>query len=267
MGLEYGTGIWDWNLEWPIHGQIVSGTPQVTLREEKWCQFSGVTLKEEGNVRWTESHGTGDDRRTVTYRNHETYVDLTVVVWGDRNTPQPSKLDAGVYSFPFQFTFPPECPPTFNATHRSIKYSLSAFLSSQVNQYKIETLITVGSVVDLNLHPNVLEPVDLISQKDVKKFCCLSAGLAEISMKTPRTGYCVSNDRIPVTIDCTNGSSRQVVLRVEVAQTFLYRAHAHTKLVVTLLQAFLYKWSHRAQSQSKSNLNQNMTSRIYLYHQ
>ena len=51
MGLEYGTGIWDWNLEWPIHGQIVSGTLQVTLREEKWYQFSGVTLKEEGNVR------------------------------------------------------------------------------------------------------------------------------------------------------------------------------------------------------------------------
>lgn len=52
-----------------------------------------------------------------------------------------------------------------------------------MNQYKIETPITVGSVVDLNLHPNVLEPVDLISRKDVKKFC-LSAGLAEIENTT-----------------------------------------------------------------------------------
>lgn len=85
-------------------------------------------------------------------------------------------MQGSSYSFPFQFTFPPECPPTFNATHGSMKYSLWGFLSSQVNQYKIEALITVGSVVDLNLHPNVLEPVDLISRKDVKKFCCLSAG-------------------------------------------------------------------------------------------
>jgi len=147
-------------------------------------------------------------------------------------------MQGSSYSFPFQFTFPPECPPTFNATHGSMKYSLSAFLSSQVNQYKIEALITVGSVVDLNLHPNVLEPVDLISRKDVKKFCCLSAGLAGISMKTPWTGYCVSNDRIPVTVDCTSGSSRQVVLRVEVAQTILYRAHAHTNTSSHALTSF-----------------------------
>jgi len=159
----------------------------------------------------------------------------------------------GSTPFPFSLPFPRK---PINFQHNSWKYkvSLSAFLSSQVNQYKIETPITVGSVVDLNLHPNVLEPVDLISWKDVKKFCCLSAGLAEISMKTPRTGYCVSNDRIPVTIDCINGSSRQVVLRVEVAQTILYRAHAHTKTSSHTLTSFLYKWSHRAQSQSKSDL-------------
>lgn len=218
-------------------------------------------------MRWTESHGTGDDRRTATYRNHETYVDLTVVVWGDRNTPQPSKLDAGVYSFPFQFTFPPECPPTFNATHRSIKYSLSAFLSNKVNQYKIETPITVGSVVDLNLHHNVLEPVDLISRKDVKKFCCLSAGLAEISMKTPRTGYCVSNDRIPVTVDCTNGSSRQVVLRVEVAQTILYRAHAHTKTSSHTLASFPIQVEPSSTESKQIELEPEHDFTYNLYHQ
>jgi len=97
MRLKHGTGIWGWNMGLES-GVAYSWTDCLwdPSREEKWCQFSGVTLKGEGNVRWMESHGTGDDRRMVTYRDHETYVDLTDVVWGDRNAPQPSKLDAGV---------------------------------------------------------------------------------------------------------------------------------------------------------------------------
>ena len=149
----------------------------------------GVGLEGKGNVRWTESHttGTGDDRRTetTTYSDNETYVDLIFIVWGNKEAPQPTRIDPGTFNFPFKFTIPLNCPPTFTTQTGQINYQLYGVISSQVKQYKIETPLTLNCLIDLNQQPNLLQPVQQSTVKDITLCCCFKSGAAHITFKMP----------------------------------------------------------------------------------
>ena len=163
------------------NGQVITGSIQITLTEPKWYQYVAVHLEGKGSVHWSESHttGTGDDQRTETihYSANETYADLSVVVWGNKEAPQPTKIDSGTFNFPFEVTIPPQCPPTLEKFTGNIKYKLQGIVSSQVHEYKIETPFVIGNLIDLNQQPHLLEP---INQSAVKKIvvCCCDAGEA-----------------------------------------------------------------------------------------
>ena len=66
-------------------------------------------------VAWTEHHGSGKNRRTVHYRNHETYLNIKLYLIGDGK--EKSKLQAGAHSFPFSITLPMNLPSTFMGAH------------------------------------------------------------------------------------------------------------------------------------------------------
>ena len=46
-----------------------------------------VTLKGYATVRWTETIGTGENRRTNTYYSHEVYIANTAVLWSKDSAP------------------------------------------------------------------------------------------------------------------------------------------------------------------------------------
>ena len=60
-----------------------------------------VTFKGKAYVRWTEQKGTGDDRRTVTYWNEETYFDQSLYVFGSPDSK--TELSAGEHVYPFAY--------------------------------------------------------------------------------------------------------------------------------------------------------------------
>ena len=212
-------------------GQAISGSIQMTLTEPKWYQYVAVHLDGKGRVHWTESHttGTGDNQRTETthYSANESYADLSVVVWGNKGAPQPTQIDPGTFNFPFQLTIPPQCPPTFKSYTGDIEYKLYGIVSSQVSEYKIETPLIVNKLIDLNQQPQLLEPVSQTAAKNVTVCCCCNAGEAQLTLTMPKTGFCVVQEHIPVSVVCRNGSSRQITARVEVAQTIVYNARGH----------------------------------------
>ncbi len=203
----------------------------MTLTEPKWYQYVAVHLEGKGSVHWTESHTTdmGDDRRTETrhYSANETYADLSVVVWGSKEAPQPIKIDPGTYNFPFELTIPPQSPPTLEKFSGNIKYKLHGIVSSQVSGYKIETPLVISSLIDLNQQPHLLEPINHLSVKNIIVCCCCNAGEAQLTLTMPKTGFCVEQERIPVTVECRNGSSRQITARVDVGQTITYKASGY----------------------------------------
>ena len=203
----------------------------MTLTEPKWYQYVAVHLDGKGRVQWTESHttGMGDDSRTETeyYSANETYADLLVVVWGNKEAPQPVRVDPGTFHFPFQLTIPPQCPPTFKTFTGNIEYKLFGIVASQVSEYKIETPLIISTLIDLNQQPHLQEPINKSAVKNVTVCCCCNAGEAQLTLTMPKTGFCVVQEHIPVTFECRNGSSRRITVRVEVAQSIVYNARGH----------------------------------------
>ena len=82
---------------------MISGSIQITPTEPKWYHYVAVCLHGKGKVRWTGSH----------YED-ETYADLSVAVWGNKETPQPTKL------IPVRLTFRLNLPSLLNAHQPSI---------------------------------------------------------------------------------------------------------------------------------------------------
>ena len=212
---------------------MITGSFQITLTEPKWYQYIAVHLEGKGSVHWTESHttGTGDDQRTETrlYSANETFADQSIVIWGNKEAPQPTKIDPGTFNVPFEVTIPPQCPPSFEKVTGNIKYKLQGIVSSQVREYKIETPLIIDNLIDLNQQPHLLEPINQSAVKKIIVCCCCDAGEAQLIVTMPKAGFCVVQERIPVTVECRNGSSRQITARVEVGQKIDYKANGSHK--------------------------------------
>ena len=168
---------------------------------------------------------------TYYYSDSDVYVDKSIVVWGNKVSPRPTKIDPGTHNYPFEFTLPSDCPPTFNMFHGKIKYRLLVAVSSQTKEYKVEAPLTVGYVVDLYSQPHLLEPVNKTIVKNVTVCCCCNGGTAEITVNLPQTGFCTERDHIPITCECRNSSSQMITVRGDVSQLIVFRANYHSTSV------------------------------------
>ena len=206
-------------------GQSLKGSVQLVLRETKWYQYVAVSLKGSGRIyRPNNKMHIGSAQYYNYDRSTDTYGLITVltVIWGSQNSTQPTKLDPRTYTFPFQFTIPPSCPPTFSGVTGDITHSLLGIVSSQVSTYNVETPIIIANLVDLNLRPNILQPVTQSMVKKMTTYFCCSAGETEVTIKMPQTGFCIVHDHIPVTVECRNSTSRQISLRLKIVQSIIY---------------------------------------------
>ena len=214
-------------------GQAVSGSLQMILTEPKCYKYIEVALKGKGKVKWTETRttGAGEDQQTeeIEYSEKEEYADVSVVVWGDKDASEPTDIDAGTFNFPFELTIPSKCPPIFETDVGKIKYKLVGKISKPGDDEKVKTKLVVSSLVDLNQQPELSQDVEKSTTEDITTCCCISAGETEINFKMPRTGFCVVKDHIPVTVECRNGSSKVITVRLELLQKILYEADHHRK--------------------------------------
>ena len=228
-------------------GQVISGFIQITLTEPKWYQYVAVRLYGKGKIHWTETEYTGSGntrrRRIRHYSARETYADTSVVVWGNKEAPEPMKIDPGTVTLPFQLTIPQDCPPTFSLGNDigKIKYKLLGNVSSQISEYKIKTPLIVSALIDLNQQPNLLQPVDQSATKNVTICCCFNTGEAQLSLKIPKSGFCVVQEHISVTFECRNGSSRQITARVEVTQSIFYNARGTHRSISEPIGTFSFQ--------------------------
>ena len=57
----------------------------VTEEAKQGYESIEVTLRGYADVRWSESSGGGDNRRTVTYHSHEDFIYQTIILWSSEN--------------------------------------------------------------------------------------------------------------------------------------------------------------------------------------
>lgn len=123
------------NEQTAVAGGFVSGVIYCQINSEIDAQYLMVTVsgKEGALVVWKETHGTGDNRRTVTKSRRYTRSLLHIDVGLADFSANGGKLAPGRYEFPFTLTLPVGLPSSmfcrgFNNSHCSVKYEIAARL-------------------------------------------------------------------------------------------------------------------------------------------
>ena len=190
-------------------GMMVTGTVVCETDKPKDYKQIKVFLRGRADVHWSETHGSGENRRTEHYSSHEQYIECFTVLW-DKSTN--GILPVGVYRFNFSLQLSgANLPPSFVGTVGSIKYTVEARVVKD-GLLKMDTtaiaLINVANVVTVD-RPELMQPAAMEVRKTICCLCCASAPIV-ITARIPRTGFCIGHDRIPVEVSVENGSNRTI---------------------------------------------------------
>ena len=186
-------------------GQIVSGYVQLEITKE--LDLKGLTLKCVGaaNVHWSESRGSGKNRRVVHFRSSERYVDVKLTIYGDGTTT--TAMPIGKHHFPFSITLPVNIPSSFQGDHGSVVYYLKAHID---RPWKIDTriqlMLSVVALLDLNQRPGVTDALNTSGSKMFGCLCCKTGPLTA-TLTIPKGGY-VSGETIFINANIDNYSDK-----------------------------------------------------------
>ncbi|XP_072022980.1 arrestin domain-containing protein 3-like [Amphiura filiformis] len=215
-------------------GEWVQGHVRIVLSQPK-SDIRGIQIKYKGKgkTHWTETetHGSGDDRRTETvhYYMKEKYFEEKMLILGRDKSEKGEKvhLDAGEHNFPFRFQIPATpLPHAFEGRYGRIRYKVRAKIDRPWKfDHTVEKLFNiVGVPVDLNTRPEA--PMPSASQ-DEKTICCLccASGPIKASAQTDKSGY-VPGETIWVSGFIENNSSREIC---DITAKFYQKVHFRAK--------------------------------------
>lgn len=210
-------------------GMAVTGTVVCETDKPKDYKQIVVTITGGARVHWSESHGTGNDRRTYHYSSSEHYMTVSAVLWDKDRDAMGGTLPAGSYRFNFSLVLSSDnLPPSYTGSYGAITYSLEGRVAKKAlkKDKKAVANLTVGSVVKVD-SPDLAMP---LSQEISKTLCCLccESGPIVMTASIPRRGFCVGYDTIPVEIQIENGSSRRIQhVSLSLMKQVLYTAEGH----------------------------------------
>ncbi|XP_041454419.1 arrestin domain-containing protein 3-like [Lytechinus variegatus] len=196
-------------------GDVVQGEARIVVSEEKG-DIRGIQFKCVGKAytNWTESEGTGDYERTVTYTTNHEFFKQEITLRGagkDNKTANRITLTAGEHRFPFQFQIPNiNLPPPFEGTWGYVRYYVKINIDRPWKfDHHTQRLFSIFTVKDLNYEYNVLVPPSHQVEKTVCCLCCASGPIILKGMVDKR-GY-VPGEYIFVSLDLHNNSSRRII--------------------------------------------------------
>ena len=204
----------------------VAGAFLIGVDEPKSCKHIFIQFLGRAYVRWTETEGTGNNSRMVSYTSSEVYVDVRQTLWTADQSPD-GRLAPGQYSFPFRFDIPSRAPSSFEGTVGSIRYELHGRIGTSPLKFdhKLAVRVPVQQVVRIN-EPRLLQPVRQEVQKTVGCLFCTSAPIV-LTVTAPKTGYCIG-ETLPVHVSIENGSSKRITITATLCQGVVYMVrHRH----------------------------------------
>ncbi|XP_055550749.1 arrestin domain-containing protein 3-like [Wyeomyia smithii] len=189
-------------------GQTLSGSVELRLAEV--AEVKGVALRINGvaEVRWTETHGAGKNRRTVTYRGRQDYMHSTTYLAGSKEGNF-IELLPGIHTYRFSCALPTNLVTSLEAEHGHIRYTVKVILErSWKRDQSYKVAFTVLRHVDLNQEYDIRLPLKM---DKAKTFLCgpCSSKPMHISAQVPITGF-VPGQTIAVKIDVDNQSSKNL---------------------------------------------------------
>ncbi len=182
-------------------GADVKGAVVVTLVEPKECKKLSVKLVGEADVRWTERHGTGEDRTKETYSNSV------------ENT------------FPFIFKLPDNAAPSFKDQHGKVEYEIKAKLTEsgfEKNKHKAKKVHVIVRENGAELMRSYMEPATF--DKDTRvQLLCFNFGSMSMSCTLPRTGFS-PGEAIPINVHVENQSTKTFHIHASLSRKDTFKA-------------------------------------------
>lgn len=164
-----------------------------------------LTMKGDSSVHWSESHGSGKNRRTVHYRSNECYMDIKVFLFG--NGKDKAVIKTGSHRFPFAITLPLTLPSSFQGEHGNVIYSLKCKVDRPWKvDNKVQLMLSIVSLLDLNYQPTAMMP---ITATNTKTFGCLmcKSGPLTATLNAEKGGY-VSGETLMFNAQIENNSNK-----------------------------------------------------------
>ncbi|XP_058825941.1 arrestin domain-containing protein 3-like [Topomyia yanbarensis] len=189
-------------------GQTLSGSVEIRLAE--LTKVKGIALRINGaaEVKWSETTGTGKNRRTIHYHGRQDYMHSTTYLTGSKegNTIE---LLPGIHTYRFSCVLPPNLVTSLEAEHGHVRYTVKVILErSWKLDHSYKVAFTVLRHVNLNDEYDVRLPIKM---DKAKTFCCgpCSSDPMHISAQVPISGY-VPGQTIAVKIDVNNQSQKNL---------------------------------------------------------
>ena len=210
-----------------LSGSTLSGTVVVETGEPKSYKQIQVAISGTGKVEWTV--GGGEDSEI--HRAREEYVKESVTLWTSSSVEggEDGMFSAGRHEFPFTFSLPASCPSSYETKRVSsakawVRYVVAGRIGTAgalKADHTVEVPVTVRKQVSVN-QASFLEPVKRWTQESVGCLCCVSAPVI-MTVELPRSGFALG-ERIPLTVNLENGSSRNIHVMAVLSKKTTYKA-------------------------------------------
>ncbi|XP_078599304.1 arrestin domain-containing protein 3-like [Branchiostoma floridae x Branchiostoma japonicum] len=208
-------------------GEIVSGKLIADVTEG--IKARGVRVRFHGfaYLHWTESHGSGEHRRTEHYSAEETYFNQTLTVWGKESgdkTGENPILPAGYHEFPFRYQLGTALPSSFEGGIGYVRYSIKGIVDRPWRfDHTTKYAFTILDMYDLNQEQSAMMPSTNQNSKTLCCLCCTS-GPIELQAQTDRGGYC-PGERVLVRGSLENNSNTRITkTTAKILQTVTFHA-------------------------------------------
>lgn len=190
-------------------GQTLSGSVELRLEEVEKVKGVALQIKGLAEVKWSETEGTGNNRRTVHYHGRQDYMHSTTYLAGSKDGNNIDLLP-GIHTYRFSCALPPNLVTSLEAEHGHIRYTVKVVLErSWKTDHSYKVAFTVLRHVNLNEENfDVRLPTKM---EKAKTFCCgpCSSAPMLITAETPISGY-VPGQTIAVKIEVNNQSNKKL---------------------------------------------------------
>jgi len=209
-------------------GEQLAGVVVLSLSAPMEARCIKMEFEGKGYCHWSETHGTGDDRRTEHYYGKEKIFEYKCVIYGQSGGGSRVVLPAGQTSYQFAFTVPNNIPSSFEGRIGHIRYEMKAEIDRPWKfDHKVKRPITINDIIDTNLPQYQIKPGGT-EHKDVGCLCC-AAGPLEMAANIDRACYC-PGESIYITADIQNNTTRDMErVKGKLIQTIAYHASSKTK--------------------------------------
>lgn len=154
-------------------GETITGSFIVSIGERLSINRVRLSATGFGKVYWNDTDEHTAKRRQLKRQSFETYLNHNLVFTKDKPRGEELFLETGDQVYPFEIKLPDNIPGSFEHNLARVRYALIGTVDIPwAYDKQIKQVVTVLNNLDLNLYPQLGNPVCVNSIKIYGTLCC-----------------------------------------------------------------------------------------------